>query len=297
MPPASDSSSHSVHASVSNYAVIPFPSRRMKNKVVAILESRAGEQMADLVRKYGGIPFLAPALAEVPDLDPAHIRQLMQDWSTAAPDIFIFQTGVGTRALFAATDALGETDNLLQLLDGAQVVVRGPKPTAALRSRKVRIDLAASDPFTTREVLAELGPMSLRGKRVVVQRYGETNADLQQALAGQGAQVIEVATYRWSLPDDIAPLRKLIDVMARKEIDLVAFTSASQVVNLFTVATQHGAEVALRQGLGTTLVASIGPVCSATLRRFSIKIDVEAQPPKLGPFIAAINATLSPKSG
>ena len=104
----------------------------MKNKVVAILESRAGEQMADLVRKYGGIPFLAPALAEVPDLDPAHIRQLMQGWSTTPPEIFIFQTGVGTRALFDATDSLGLTQRLHQLLEACRVVVRGPKPTAVL---------------------------------------------------------------------------------------------------------------------------------------------------------------------
>jgi uroporphyrinogen-III synthase len=266
----------------------------MKTKTVAILESRAGEQVADLVRKYGGIPFLAPALAEVPDVDPEHIRQLLQSWSSAPPEIFIFQTGVGTRALFAATDAMGETDNLLNLLDGAQVVVRGPKPTAALRSRKVRIDLAALDPFTTREVLAELAQTPLRGRRVVVQRYGETNVDLQHALANQGAEVIEVATYRWSLPADLAPLRGLIDALSRGAIDLVAFTSASQVVNLFAVAAQDGLDAALKLSLGKTLVASIGPVCSATLRKFAVKIDIEAQPPKLGPFISAINDALSP---
>jgi uroporphyrinogen-III synthase len=266
----------------------------MKNKTVAILESRAGEQVADLVRKYGGIPFLAPALAEVADVDPANIRQLLDDWSVVAPDIFIFQTGVGTRALFATTDALGQTDALLQLLDGAQVVVRGPKPTAALRSRKVRVDLAATEPFTTREVLLELASTPLRGKRVVVQRYGETNADLQAALASQGADVIEVATYRWSLPTDIAPLLRLIDALARDEIDLVAFTSASQVTNLFAVATQAGHATSLKQSLGKTLVASIGPVCSAALRKFAVKIDIEAQPPKLGPFINAINQALSP---
>src|ERR1700736_3502428 len=67
----------------------------------------------------------------------------------AGPRSCIFQTGVGTRALFAATDSLGLTDLLLRLLDAAQVVVRGPKPATVLYSRQVRIDCAASDPFTT----------------------------------------------------------------------------------------------------------------------------------------------------
>jgi hypothetical protein len=47
----------------------------------------------------------------------------------------------------------------LQLLDSAQVVVRGPKPATVLHSRKVRIDRAASDPFTTTRCLPQcMGP-------------------------------------------------------------------------------------------------------------------------------------------
>jgi len=42
---------------------------------------------------------------------------------------------VGTHALFAATDSLGMTPKLLGLLANCVVAARGPKPTAALRSR------------------------------------------------------------------------------------------------------------------------------------------------------------------
>ena len=265
----------------------------MKDKTVAILESRKGDHIASLVRKYGGTPFLAPALTEIPDVDPAHIHELIRGWNSTPPEIFIFQTGVGTRALFAATDSLGLTGALLRLLDAAQVIVRGPKPATVLRSRKVRIDRAASDPFTTHEVLAEMHETPLRGKRVMVQRYGETNRELQAALESEGAEVIEIVTYRWALPEDTAPLQRLIDALGRDEIDLVAFTSASQASNLFAVAQCHGKETSLKQSLVRTLVASIGPVCSAALRKLAVRVDIEAHPPKLGPFIDAINAALS----
>jgi len=33
-------------------------------------------------------------------------------------------------------------------------------------------------------------------------------------------------------------------------------------------------------------------VCSAALREIAVRVDIEAQPPKLGPFIDAINAAL-----
>src|SRR4029077_1266519 len=265
----------------------------MKDKTVAILESRLRDHIASLVRKYGGTPFSAPALAEIPDVDPAHIQELIHDWNSTPPDIFIFQTGVGTRALFAVTDSLGLTDVLLRRLDAAQVVVRGPKPATVLHSRKVRIDRAASDPFTTHEVLAEIHGTPLGGKRIVVQRYGETNRELQAELENEGAEAIEIVTYRWGLPKDTTPLLRLIDALGRDEIDLVAFTAASQASNLFAVAQYDGKEASLKQSLGRTLVASIGPVCSAALRKLAVRVDIEAQPPKLGPLIDAINATLS----
>ena len=73
----------------------------------------------------------------------------------------------------------------------------------------------------------------------------------------------------------------------------MAFTSASQASNLFTVAQRIGKEAALRESLGRTLIASIGPVCSATLQKLAVRVDVEAKPPKLGPLIDAINAALA----
>ena len=266
----------------------------MHGRTIAILESRAGEQLADLVRKRGGTPLHAPALAELPDVDPDALRATLASFDTAPPSVFVFQTGVGTRALFAATDAIGLTPALMRQLDAAEVVVRGPKPTAALRARQVRIDRAATEPFTTHEVLAELETAPLAGRRVAVQRYGESNQDLNAALAERGAEVVEIATYRWGLPSDVEPLRRLVRALAAGEVDLVAFTSASQVANLFTIARNDGDEDALRAGLARSRVASIGPVCSAALRRTGVRVDIEAHPPKLGPFVAAIEAALAP---
>src|SRR5439155_7800004 len=101
----------------------------------------------------------------------------------------------------------------------------------------------------------------------------------QAVLESEGADVIEIVTYRWALPKDMTPL--------------LAFTSASQASNLFAVAQCDGKEASLKQSLGRTLVASIGPVCSAALRKLAVRVDIEARPPKLGPFIGAINTALT----
>ncbi|CAG0955928.1 uroporphyrinogen-III synthase [Methylophilaceae bacterium] len=260
----------------------------MKNKTIAILESRSGEQLAEIVRKYGGKPFLAPALAEVPDIDPAHIADLINGWDANLPDVFIFQTGVGVKALFATTDHLNLTSRLSRILELSTVVARGPKPIAALRSRRVRIDLQAGAPYTTKEIIVALDAVKVKGRKIVVQRYGNTNLELQQALADKGAEIEEIATYRWSMPDE-QPLIELMDALDRNAVDMVCFTSASQAENLFALALSLGRTRQLHESINRSLIASIGPVCSNTLRKLGVRVDVEANPPKLGPFISAIN--------
>ena len=265
----------------------------MKGKTVAILESRSGAQLAELVRRRGGTPLLAPALAEVPDMDSAFISSFVEGLRSHPAKAAVFQTGVGTQALFAATDALGLTAPFLAMLAAMTVVVRGPKPAAALRARAVRIDLSAADPFTTDEVLGALGPVAIEGERVVVQRYGATNEKLEAVLAARGAQVVEVPTYRWALPADTGPLVSFMDELDACRVDAAVFTSASQAYNLFTLAATLGRKDALARGLNGTLVASVGPVCTAALAGFGIGVAVEPSPPKMGPLVAALDRALS----
>jgi uroporphyrinogen-III synthase len=265
----------------------------VKPKTVAILESRLGRQLADLVEKKGGRPMLAPALAEVPDIDSASISRLVGELESHPATVAIFQTGVGTQALFAATDSLGITPALLASLASSVVVARGPKPSAVLRSREVRIDRSAKEPYTTVEVLESLEDLSLRGECVVVQRYGETNVELEKALRAKGAEVVEIPTYRWALPENTGPLEALIDALERAQVDATVFTSASQAHNLFALARKLGRQDPLAAHLNRTLIASIGPVCSAALREHGVKIALEAKPPKLGPLVAALDRALS----
>src|ERR1700733_7261656 len=104
----------------------------MKSKVVAILETRTGAHLGELIARRGGIPMLAPALEEVPDVDPTAVAALLTQWRLDPFGIVIFVPGVGPRAFFKETAPAGLTPELLRLLDSATVVVRGPKPVGEL---------------------------------------------------------------------------------------------------------------------------------------------------------------------
>jgi uroporphyrinogen-III synthase len=265
----------------------------MQARKVAILESRLGRELAELIERRGGIPVHAPALAELPDLDPQAIGELVRALEARPAKLAIFQTGVGTKALFAATDSLGITTSFLRLLGKAVVAARGPKPTAALRARGVRIDRGAADPYTTKELLSAVEDVSLRGERVIVQRHGGANLELDCSLEARGATVLEIPVYRWALPADTAPLAALIEALERGEMQAVVLTNAEQVRNLFVVAGRMGRTHGLRAALNRTLVASIGPVASAALREAGVQVGLESSPPKLGALITSLDEALS----
>ena len=236
---------------------------------------------------------LAPALEEVPDVDAEAVAALLAAWRTKPFNVVIFQTGVGTRALFQATDAAGLTGELQGNLSSSTVVVRGPKPVGELNSRGVRIDIRAATPFTTEMVLAALSDVPMQGARVLVQRYGAANQLLRESLQQRGAAVEEIATYRWGLPADIRPLTTLVAALAGSSVDAVVFTSAVQIHNLYSVAQKSGRASDLAAQLNRLIVASIGPVCSRALREHGVRPSFEANPPKLGPLIAGLDAALS----
>jgi uroporphyrinogen-III synthase len=267
--------------------------RIMKSKVVAILETRTGAHLGELIARRGGVPVLAPALEEVPDVDSQAVAALLAGWRTDPFKIIIFQTGVGTRGLFQATDAAGLTGELLQYLSSSVVVVRGPKPVGELNARNVRIDIRAATPFTTEMVLEAVSVIPMQDARVLVQRYGAANQLLREGLEKRGASVQEIATYRWALPADIRPLNQLLDALARSSIDAVVFTSAVQIHNLYAVAEQAGRSSDLATQLNRLVIASIGPVCSRALREHGVRPTFEADPPKLGPLVAGLDQALS----
>src|SRR5579863_1072668 len=106
----------------------------MKSKVVAILETRTGAHLAELLSRRGASCLHAPALEEVPDVDSDRLAALLDGCGASPFKMAIFQTGVGTQALFGAAQELGKIQALMGLLDAAVVAVRGPKPAGELSS-------------------------------------------------------------------------------------------------------------------------------------------------------------------
>jgi uroporphyrinogen-III synthase len=271
---------------------IPTESAPLAGIRVAIFESRMAGPAADLIAKYGGIPLPAPALREIPLGDSPELTAFANQLTAGGFDVVIFETGVGVRYLAQAIEARIPRATWLDALARVKVVARGPKPATVLRELRARVDLHVPTPNTWHETLAALDShLPVAGLQVAVQEYGKPNFELIEGLEQRGATVTCVPVYRWALPEDLGPLRAAIVEIALGQVSIALFTSAQQVEHFLQVAASDGREAELRSALATcTVVGSIGPTTSETLRAHGLPVDIEPDHPKLGHLIAAVAA-------
>jgi uroporphyrinogen-III synthase len=253
---------------------------------VLSFESRRAKEIAQLIANNGGVPIVAPSTREVPSPPSEDELELIRGLHKHEFDAIIFMTGVGARALVQAAETVCSREDFLAALSHTRVVVRGPKPAAAMREFNVPVTLAVPEPNTWREIVKALdenpSKVPLPGQRIAVQEHGEPSPELYAALRGRGAEVFPVRVYRWELPEDIGPLKDAIRSLTQNQVDVVMFTSSIQFVHAARIAAEMGVEKPFLAALTRTVVASIGPIASETLRENGVAVDVEPSHPKMG---------------
>ena len=172
-----------------------------------------------------------------------------------------------------------------QALTKTTLVCRGPKPIAALKELGLKPQITVPEPNTWRDILHTLDdwrPEGLSGLRIAIQEYGTANPDLAQGLIERGAVVRSVAVYRWTLPDDVEPLKRALRAIVDGKASVVLFTSAAQVDHVVQLLDAADELAAFRDALGKTMVASIGPITSQRLRHHHFPVDFEPSHTKMG---------------
>jgi uroporphyrinogen-III synthase len=266
------------------------PTKSFGGLRVAIFEARMAGALAELVTKHGGVPVAAPALREVRLEDNPELTAFAESLAAGGFDLVIFETGVGVRYLVESLSGRFSRADWVATLSRTTVVARGPKPAAALRELGISIDLHVPVPNTWKETLALLdAERPVAGLRVAVQEYGEPIPQLTEGLEARGAIVTRVPVYRWALPVDTGPLRAALAELAARKVDVALFTAARQVEHVLEVARSEGIEDLVRAALMShTIVGSVGPTTSATLRSHGLPVDVEPEHPKSGHLVAAV---------
>lgn len=250
---------------------------------IAAFESRMASEMTRLIERYGGRTSVVPALRELPLSDQSAALRFGARLTTRGVDILILLTGIGTTALFDVLKSRHEWPTLLESLKQTALVARGPKPAAALKTLGLRPTLTVPEPNTWVDVVSTLDEYRpVKGLTVAVQEYGASNPDLLDALQRRGAEVLPVPIYKWALPENLAPLRQVLDQIIAGQVSGILITNAAQVDHVMQVLEQDGKLNAFRAALKKIVVASIGPTASERLRHHDWPVDLEPSHPKMG---------------
>ncbi|WP_409332358.1 uroporphyrinogen-III synthase [Trujillonella humicola] len=238
---------------------------------VAVTAARRKEELGALLDRRGARVLYAPAIRIVPLADDAELVAATRAVLSAPVDLVVATTGVGFRGWLEAADAWDLP--LVDHLRGARVLARGPKARGAIRGAGL-IDAWSPESESSAEVLEHLlvgreGP--LEGRRIAVQLHGDPLPDLVAGLRRTGAEVLTVPVYRWVLPDDVDPVRRLVAAVVGGAVDAVTFTSAPAAASVLRVAGELGKREELITAMEDRVMAvAVGGVTAAPLEAAGI---------------------------
>jgi len=188
----------------------------------------------------------------------------------------IFTSANGVRFFLDRLDASGSD---LRAIRG-RICAIGPATREALERFHLKVDVVAEQ-YVAEGLLDALAGYDLNGANVLIARAAVARDLLPNELARRGARVDVVEAYRTVAPPGLP--QHAAEVLAGGP-RWITFTSSSTVQNLVDAV---GSEA-----LRNVRAASIGPVTSATLRKFGIPIAVQASAYTVAGLVEAITSAV-----
>lgn len=246
---------------------------------------------SDLLRRRGAVPVEFAMIALVPPPDTARVARAARELDRY--DVVAFTSENGVAWLFRELDA--------QRLDArafgtARIAAVGSATAAALR---------------TRGLIADIVPAVFLGDALAKAIVGDAEVSSRLARGGARALVPRALAAREVLPErlraagfevDIVPVYEtrsasadrrdeIVGRLVSRTLDVVMFTSSSTVTNLCDLLGSRAAEL-----LAGVLLASIGPVTTATAQERGLTVGVTAAESTTAGLVAAIEQHLAQAS-
>jgi len=268
---------------------------RLEGRTIAITGQRRATEMAEMVRRLDGEPYVASTVNlrfEDSEVEAERLAGVILE----GVDWVIFYTGIGVRMIFKAAENIGRRDSFQASLESARVLSRGWKSLRALRENGRPPDLEA-DPATTEGVIDTLHQAEISGKLVFVQTPGAMPPELEKVLSASGAELIHGTPYRFHPPEDPKKVEHLIRDLIESRIDAITFTSPAAVNNLFLAADETGQAEEITRSLNTNVfTASVGPVTSAAIRDHGVEPALESENQRMGGLLTDLAGALSSRA-
>ena len=274
---------------------------------IAVTGSRRAQELARLITRFGGKPYLAATVGIEESQDiPKEVEGFMNKISEETIDYVIFMTGPGVYSLMSTARNLGIDKMLIKALRHVTIVARSLKPKIALANYGVKTDIMPEE-NTAEGIVKLLLSCNIAGKKVVVLWHGSYSSIIKERLCSADAEVFEFSTYQYSvelkesgakilkdmgfvyIPPDEEKVVKLIEDTCKGVIHAITFTSPPSARYLFRIAESHGMKESLQLSLNkNVIVVSVGPSTRKVIEENGVQVDVMPQVYKMGAMVKAL---------
>lgn len=276
----------------------------LRGITVAITSSRRASELASIVQKLGGVPYIAPTIGITSNVTlTSECDKFIETVNHKKMHFFIFMTGVAVFKLFQNVEKSHQLDNVIEKLRDTVVIARSNKPATELR--KFGISTNFVPVMNTLEgVFDLLRKFDVKNKNIGILWHGDFSVSFRGKLESLGSKVFEFSSYSYSLSLEeknaimlkemgynyVAPaedkIKELLEDIVRGAIDAITFTSPPAVNELFEFAKRNNKIDSLKHRLNhNLLVVSVGPSTSKMLEKFQIKVDVMPSTYRMGAMV------------
>jgi uroporphyrinogen-III synthase len=239
---------------------------------VGVTAARRREEQVSLLERRGAEVTCASVVRTAPLTDDSGLLAVTRECVARPPEIVLATTGIGFRGWCEAADGWGMGEQLIAALRGATLLARGPKTVGAVRAAGLREDWSAPSE-TLEELLEHVLALDVAGRRIAVQEHGERLGEAVGALRAAGADVQVVTVYRCETATDQQPVSRLLEMVVRRDLDAVTFTSAPAASAFLEAAEPAGQHTAVVQALRDDVTAAcVGPVTAGPLQACGIPV-------------------------
>jgi uroporphyrinogen-III synthase len=231
------------------------------------------------------------AVQTTPQPDAGAIDAAVRESVAAPAHEVIVSSAFGLRLWLTAARRLGVLDRLVAGLTEARLLARNPVTADGLRELGLT-QIWSTAAATTEDLFRFLIAQPMSGRRIVAQIEMDAHRELCHLLREGGATVVEVTTHQFGPPSHADELRRLGDLVARRQVDAVMLAGPAATANLLDQAGIDGVfDEVLNALVHDVLAVALGPLTAAGLRSRGLPM-VQATEPVPRSLAAAVMAEL-----
>ncbi len=241
-----------------------FERRPLFGKKILITSHREGlDRLSSILEDRGASVVEMPLIKIVPLKDYRLFDSAVERIHEFNWAVFSSQNGV--KHFFKRLNYLGKD---LRILIGVKLAAIGPNTKKALENFGLKVDVQA-EKYCQEGLLEFFKKRGVKRQNILIVCSAGARHVLSKGLKRLGATVCVAPVYKTE--SEGYKLKVLAEVL--QDIDVICFSSSSCVRNFFKIVPRR----ILRQVIGNSLVASIGPVTSAQARKLGLKVNIQAK--------------------